>query len=50
MLNEEPNNNDVTCVAKTVLNKAPNSYDAMHLVNNVHLITMDVQHFSMVAI
>ena len=50
MLNEAPNNNDVTHIANMVLNEAPNSNDAMHVANNVHLTTMGAQQFSMAAI
>ena len=50
MLNEVPNNNDVTCVANTVLYKVPNSNDAMHVVYNVRLTAMGTQQFSMAAI
>ena len=39
MLNEAPNNNDVTCVANIVLNEAPNSKDTVHVANNVYLTT-----------
>ena len=49
MLNEVPNNNDVTHVANIVFDKAPNSNDAMCIVNNVCLTTMGAQQFSMVA-
>ena len=49
MLNEAPNNNDVTCVENMMLNEAPNSNDTTHVANNVHLITMGTQ-FSMAAI
>ena len=50
MLNEAPNNNEIMCVANTVLNEAPNSNDATLVVNNVCLITMGAQQFSMAAI
>ena len=50
MLNEVPNNNDVTHVANIVLSETPNSNDAMCVVNNVCLTTMGAQQFSMVAI
>ena len=50
MLNEVPNNNDVTHIANIVLNEVPNSNDAMRVANNVHLTTMGTQQFSMVAI
>ena len=39
MLNEAPNNNDVTCIGNIVLNEAPNSNDATHIANNVCLAT-----------
>ena len=48
MLNEVPNNNDVTHVANIVFDKAPNSNDAAYIVNNVRLTTMSAQQFSMV--
>ena len=48
VLNEVPNNNDVTCVENMVLNEEPNSNDTTYVANNVHLITMDAQ-FSMAA-
>ena len=44
------NKNDVTHVANMVLNEALNSYDAMRVGNNVRLIAMGVQQFSMAAI
>ena len=50
MLNEDPNNNDVTHVANNVLNEAPNINSITRVVNNVHLTTMDVQQFSVAAI
>ena len=50
MLNEVPNNNDVTCIANIVLNEVLNNNDAMHIGNNVHLTTMGAQQFSMAAI
>ena len=37
MVNESPNNNDVTHVTNIVLNEAPNNNDAMRIGNNVHL-------------
>ena len=49
VLNEAPNNNDVTCI-ENVLNKAPSSNDTTCIANNVRLITMDSQQSSMVAI
>ena len=36
-------------IANIMLNEAPNSNDAMHIVNNVHLTTMGVQQFSLAA-
>ena len=50
VLNEVPNNSDVTHVENMVSNKVLNSNDAKHVANNVHLITMGAQQFSMVAI
>ena len=50
MLNEAPNNDDVTRIANIMLNKAPNSNDATCIANNVHLTTMGAQQFSMVTI
>ena len=50
MLNEAPNNNDITCMANTVLNKVPNSNDATRVGNNVCLTAVGEQQFSMVAI
>ena len=49
VLNKAPNNNDVTCI-ENVLNKEPNTNDATCIANNVRLITMDSQEFSMVVI
>ena len=46
-LNETSNNNNVTHVANIVLNGVPNSSDAMRAANNVCLITMGTQQFSM---
>ena len=46
VLNEVPNNNDVTRVANIWLNKAPNSNDAMCIRNNVHLTAVGTQQFS----
>ena len=43
-------NNDVTRIADIVLNEAPNSNDAMHTANNMHLSTIGTQQFSMAAI
>ena len=50
MLNEAPNNNDVTCVANILLNKVPNSHDTMHIGNNVPFTAVGAQQFSMMAI
>ena len=50
MLNKAPSNNDIMCVANTVLKEAPNSNDAMHIGNNVRLTVMGAQQFSVVAI
>ena len=50
MLNEVPNNNDVTHVANIVLNKAPNSNDTTRIVNNVCITTMGTQQFSIPAL
>ena len=50
MLNEAPNNNDVTHVVNIVLNKGPNSNDTTRVLNNVHLTIMGAHQFSMVAI
>ena len=47
MLNEVPNNNDVTHVANMVMNEAPNNNDAMHVGNNVRLTAMGAKQFSM---
>ena len=46
MLNEAPNNNDVTHVENMALNEAPNSNDATRVANNVHLTTMGVHNNS----
>ena len=40
MLNEVPNNHDITRIANIVLNKAHNINDAMIIGNNVHLTAM----------
>ena len=50
VLNEVPNNNDITCVANIVLNEVPYSNDATRVGNNVRLTAMGAQHFSMAAI
>ena len=44
------NNKDVTRVDYIVLKEAPNSNDATHVSNNVHLTNVSAQQFSMVAI
>ena len=43
MLNEVPNNNDITHIAKIMLNEVSNSNDIMCIVNNVCLSTMGAQ-------
>ena len=48
VLNEVPNNNDITCIENMVLNEVPNSNDATHVVNNMRLTTMGVQQFSII--
>ena len=40
MLSKAPNNNDVTCIAHIMLNKVPNSCDAIHVTINMRLTTM----------
>ena len=46
MLNEAPNNNDVTRVNTNImLNEAPNSNDATCVRNNVHFVAVGVQQF-----
>ena len=50
MLNEVPNDNDVTCIANIVLNEAPNSNDGMLIGNNVCLTAVGAQQFSVAAI
>ena len=50
MLNEAPNNNDVTHIANTMVNEEPNSNDTMCTGNTVCLTAMSTQQFSMVAI
>ena len=50
MLNEEPNNNDITRLANIMLNTAPNSNDAMCVGNNVILTAVGAQQFSMATI
>ena len=46
MLNEAPNNNDITRIANIVLNEVPNSNDATDVGNNVRLTAMGAQQFS----
>ena len=48
MLNEVPNNNDVTHIGNIVLNETPNSNDATQVGNNVRLSAMGAQQLSMV--
>ena len=48
MLNEVPDNTDITRVANTILNEVPNSTDVICIVNDMHLTTMGAQQFSMV--
>ena len=43
MLNEVPNNNDVTHIENMVLNEAPNSNDTKCVANNVRVTTMGTQ-------
>ena len=50
MLNEAPYNNDVTCIANIIINEAPNSNDTTHVMNNLRLIAIGAQQFSMMAI
>ena len=50
VLNEVPNNNDITRVANIVLNDAPISNDATCVGNNVRLTAVGARQFSMVAI
>ena len=49
MLNDMPNNNDITHVANIMLNEAPISNDTTHVKNNMRLTAMGEQQFSMVA-
>ena len=49
VLNEVPNNNDITRIGNIVLNEVPNSNDATYIASNVRLITMGAQRFSMAA-
>ena len=50
MLNEVPNNSDLTGVANIMLNEVPNSNDATRVGNNVSLSAVGAQQFSMAAI
>ena len=50
VLNEAPNNIDITCIANIMLKEVPNSNDATHVVSNVRLTIMGTQQLSMVAI
>ena len=50
VLNEAPNNNEVTFIENMVLNEVPNGNEATHVVNNMGLANMGAQQFSMVAI
>ena len=50
MLNEVPNNNDITGIANIVLNEMPNSNDTTCIGNNVCLTAMGAPQFSMAAI
>ena len=50
VLNKAPNNNDAMCMANIMLNEEINSNDATYVANNVCLITMGAQQFSMAAI
>ena len=50
VLNEVPNNSDVTRVANIMLNEAPNSNDTTCVKNNVCLTAMGIQQFSMAAV
>ena len=50
MLNEVPYNNDVMHVAHIMLIEMPNSNDVIRIGNNVYLIAMDAQQFSMATI
>ena len=43
MLNEVPNNNDITHIAKVMLKEVSNSNDNICIVNNVCLSTMGAQ-------
>ena len=50
MLNEAPNDNDVTHIANIMLNEAPNSNDAMCIANNLRLNTIGALNGSYIAI
>ena len=50
MLNEAPNNIDITHIVNVVLKEVPNSNDATHVASNVRLTIMGTQQLSMVAI
>ena len=50
VLNEVLNNYNITQVASIMLNKMPNSNDAMCVGNNMRLTAVGVQQFSMAAI
>ena len=50
VLNESPNSSDVTHLANIMLDKAPNSNNAMCVVNNVRLTAVGAQQFLMAAI
>ena len=50
VLNEAPNNNDITHVANIELYEAPYSNDAMRVGNNVCLTAIGAQQFSVAAI
>ena len=47
MLNEVPDNTDITCVTNIILNEVPNSTDVMCIANDMCLTTMGAQQFSM---
>ena len=50
VLNEAPNNNDVTHVANIMLNEVPNSNDATCIGNNVRFTPKGTNQFSVAAI
>ena len=50
MLNEAPNNSDITHIANIMLKEVPNSNDATYVASNVRLTIMGTQQLSMVAI